>query len=69
MLPKEKLRVTMGCWNPTVVLDLIGLGVDVFDSSYVSLMTDQLKAITFPLESNLQQNDETPPEISLNEKR
>ncbi|XP_043462948.1 queuine tRNA-ribosyltransferase accessory subunit 2 isoform X2 [Leptopilina heterotoma] len=70
MLPKEKLRVTMGCWNPIVVLDLIGLGVDVFDSSYAFLITEQLKAFTFQYESNnLHQIDETLPEISLNDKR
>lgn len=59
----------MGTWNPMVVLDFIGLGVDVFDSSYAYLITEQLKAFTFPNESNSQQNDETPPEILLNEKR
>lgn len=60
----------MGCWSPIVVLDLVQLGVDVFDSSYAFLITEQLKAFTFQYESNnLHQSEETPPEISLNDKR
>ncbi|XP_015436631.1 PREDICTED: queuine tRNA-ribosyltransferase subunit QTRTD1 homolog [Dufourea novaeangliae] len=29
LLPSEKLKVSMGCWNPPTVLDLIELGIDV----------------------------------------
>ncbi|OXU32290.1 hypothetical protein TSAR_007066 [Trichomalopsis sarcophagae] len=47
LLPMDKLRVLMGCWNPPTILDLVDLGIDVFDSSYSFLMTEQSKALTF----------------------
>lgn len=47
LLPIDKIRVSMGCWNPTTVLDLIELGVDVFDSSYPYIITEQSQALTF----------------------
>lgn len=37
----------MGCWNPSTVLDLIELGVDVFDSSYPYIITEQSQALVF----------------------
>ncbi|XP_020284220.1 queuine tRNA-ribosyltransferase accessory subunit 2 isoform X2 [Pseudomyrmex gracilis] len=47
LLPADKVRVSMGCWNPTTVLDLIELGVDIFDSSYPYVITEQSKALNF----------------------
>lgn len=37
----------MGCWNPATVLDLIELGVDIFDSSYPYVITEQSQALNF----------------------
>lgn len=44
----------MGSWNPLVVLELIELGVDIFDSSYPYVLTEASKALTlvFPLDEH-----------------
>lgn len=47
LLPVEKLKVSMGCWNPLTVLDLVELGIDVFDTSYPYVITENLEALTF----------------------
>ncbi|KAL7288469.1 hypothetical protein TKK_0017550 [Trichogramma kaykai] len=47
LLPVEKLKAMMGCWNPSVILDLVNLGIDLFDSSYPYIMTENNKALTF----------------------
>lgn len=47
LLPPEKLKVSMGCWDPLIVLDLVELGVDIFDTSYPFLITENLSALTF----------------------
>lgn len=46
LLPAEKLKVSMGCWNPLVVLELIESGIDIFDSSYPYVLTEASKALT-----------------------
>ena len=43
----DKLRVLIGSWNPSTILDLVDLGIDVFDSSYPYLMTEEAKALIF----------------------
>ncbi|KAK9298936.1 hypothetical protein QLX08_007912 [Tetragonisca angustula] len=47
LLPTEKLKVSMGCWNPLTVLELVELGVDIFDTSYPYIITENLEALTF----------------------
>lgn len=47
LLPVERLKVLTGCWNPVVILDLVDLGVDLFDSSYAYLITEESKALVF----------------------
>lgn len=37
----------MGCWNPLTVLELVELGVDIFDTSYPYIITENFKALTF----------------------
>ncbi|XP_050074713.1 queuine tRNA-ribosyltransferase accessory subunit 2 [Anopheles maculipalpis] len=34
-LPEEKVRFCFGSYDPTLVLDMIAIGVDIFDTSYV----------------------------------
>ncbi|XP_033340774.2 queuine tRNA-ribosyltransferase accessory subunit 2 [Megalopta genalis] len=46
MLPNEKLKVSMGCWNPLTVLNLIELGVDIFDTSYPYVAAENAEALT-----------------------
>ncbi|KAL0113857.1 hypothetical protein PUN28_011295 [Cardiocondyla obscurior] len=67
LLPADKIRVSMGCWNPVTVLDLIELGVDVFDSSYPYIVTEQLQALTFLCEHDACKNNQYA--ISVAEKR
>ncbi|XP_067009590.2 queuine tRNA-ribosyltransferase accessory subunit 2 [Anabrus simplex] len=47
-LPEDKFRVVQGCWNPEVVLDLVELGIDVFDSSYPFVVSERGSALVFP---------------------
>lgn len=47
LLPPEKLKVSVGCWNPLAVLDLVELGTDIFDTSYPYIITENLRALTF----------------------
>ncbi|KZC04940.1 Queuine tRNA-ribosyltransferase subunit QTRTD1 like protein [Dufourea novaeangliae] len=52
LLPSEKLKVSMGCWNPPTVLDLIELGIDVFDTSYPYVAVKNAEALTFLCDHN-----------------
>ncbi|KAL2713264.1 queuine tRNA-ribosyltransferase subunit QTRTD1 [Vespula squamosa] len=47
LLPADKLRVSLGCWNPLIILELINLGIDIFDSTYPYVVTDHSEALTF----------------------
>ncbi|XP_049546851.1 queuine tRNA-ribosyltransferase accessory subunit 2 [Anopheles darlingi] len=40
-LPEERVRLCFGAYDPTVVLELVSAGVDVFDTSYVYLKAAQ----------------------------
>lgn len=46
-LPPEKLKVSLGCWNPVTVLELVNLGVDVFDTTYAFIATENSQALIF----------------------
>lgn len=37
----------LGAYSPTLMIQLIELGVDVFDSTYVYLTTSKNQALTF----------------------
>ncbi|XP_063987357.1 queuine tRNA-ribosyltransferase accessory subunit 2 [Diachasmimorpha longicaudata] len=70
MLPVDKLKVSMGCWNPNVILELIDSGVDIFDSSYPYVMTETAKAITFMCDSHEHDSNYHPElVISISDKR
>ena len=47
LLPTEKLKISLGCWNPVTVLELVELGVDVFDTSYPYIAAENSEALTF----------------------
>ncbi|XP_044765568.1 queuine tRNA-ribosyltransferase accessory subunit 2 [Coccinella septempunctata] len=65
-LPCQKLRAVQGCWNPVVVIKLVKLGVDIFDTSYCRMLTERSAAMTFPIESS----EESPSyEINLRQLR
>lgn len=52
LLPPNKLKVMLGAYSPTLVIQLIQLGVDVFDSTYVYLATSANQALTFCFDVN-----------------
>ncbi|XP_044732033.1 queuine tRNA-ribosyltransferase accessory subunit 2 [Chrysoperla carnea] len=47
MLPEDKLRSVHGCWNPLAVINLVQMGVDVFDTSFPYIVTERSAALTF----------------------
>lgn len=63
MLPEDKVKLMMGAYKPHLILELAGLGIDVFDSSYVTVVTACNRAITFNYDLDKPIND--PPEINL----
>ncbi|KAG5324998.1 QTRT2 ribosyltransferase, partial [Pseudoatta argentina] len=67
LLPIDKMRISMGCWNPATVLDLVELGVDVFDSSYPYVITEQSQALTFLCDHDTCENNQHA--MSIAEKR
>lgn len=46
-LPNDKMKMMLGPFLPHVALTLISLGIDVFDTSFVNLVTNCSRAISF----------------------
>ncbi|XP_014279885.1 queuine tRNA-ribosyltransferase accessory subunit 2 isoform X2 [Halyomorpha halys] len=46
-LPKEKPRIIHGCWRPESILEMIDLGIDIFDSSLAYVVTERKSALIF----------------------
>lgn len=44
---KEKPKVMVGAYSPLTILEMVKLGVDVFDSSYVYIASKNFKGLTF----------------------
>ncbi|KAK9891433.1 hypothetical protein WA026_014670 [Henosepilachna vigintioctopunctata] len=65
-VPPSKLRAIQGCWNPLIIIKLVKLGVDVFDTSYCRVLTERSAAMTFPIDIT---EDITPYEINLRQLR
>lgn len=63
LLPTDKLKVMLGAYLPHVTLELIMLGVDIFDSSLVNLVTNANRALVFNF--NLSESVKRFPEIDL----
>lgn len=47
MLPDDKVRLMLGAYNPITILELINVGIDVFDNSYAFLATTNRCALSF----------------------
>lgn len=45
------MRAVQGCWNPVNVINLVKLGIDLFDTSYCHVLTERSAAMTFAIES------------------
>lgn len=52
-IPDDKLRMVHGSWNPSVMLDLIELGIDIFDTTYPFSITEQNGALIFPNDEDI----------------
>lgn len=63
MLPDDKMKLMMGAFLPHVTLELIGLGIDVLDTSFVNIVSACNRAITFNF--NLDNPIKDTPEIDL----
>lgn len=49
-VPPEKLCSIQGCWNPVMIIKLVQLGVDLFDTSYCRILTERSAAMTFAID-------------------
>lgn len=47
LLPAEKMKMMLGAYSPLTTLQLISMGVDVFDNSYAYLSSLNFCALTF----------------------
>lgn len=47
LLPEDKLKIMLGAYDPVSVVEFIMLGIDVFDTSYVYVMTSRNRALIF----------------------
>lgn len=67
-LPVNKLKIMFGAYNPALVIQLIQLGVDVFDTTYAYLATSNNRALTFTFDINRCASDlESPFAIDLSD--
>lgn len=46
-LPNDKMKVMFGAWTPSIIVDLINSGIDMFDSSLPFLTTKRKSALIF----------------------
>lgn len=47
LLKEDKLRCILGAYSPLLTLELVQLGIDVFDTSYAYLATQNNRALVF----------------------
>lgn len=47
LLPPNKLKVMFGAYSPKMILELIQLNVDLFDTTYAYLAATEHRALTF----------------------
>lgn len=56
-LPVDKPKIMLGAYSPALVIQLIQLGVDIFDTTYAYLATSMNQALTFTFDVNRCSND------------
>lgn len=47
LLPSNKLKVMFGAYTPEMILRLVQLGIDIFDTTYAYLAASNNRALTF----------------------
>lgn len=57
LLPPNKLKIMLGAYSPSLVIQLIQLGIDIFDTTYVYLATSNNQALTFRFDINETSSD------------
>lgn len=62
-LPENKIKFMFGSYFPHVALELISLGIDVLDTSFVNIVTSFNRALTFNFDVN--DSSKRYPEIDL----
>lgn len=63
LLPTDKLRIMFGAYSPLATLELIALGIDLFDNSYAYVATINNCALTFS--SDVNAKGDTPYDLDL----
>lgn len=41
------MKIMFGAWNPSVIIDLVNSGIDMFDSSLPFFVTERKSALIF----------------------
>ncbi|CAG9799320.1 unnamed protein product [Chironomus riparius] len=69
ILPHDKIKIMLGAFLPNQVLELVSIGIDVFDSSFAILVSKMNRALTFNF--NLQNPAllDSGPEIDLTDSK
>ncbi|XP_055526998.1 queuine tRNA-ribosyltransferase accessory subunit 2 [Wyeomyia smithii] len=68
-LPVEKPRFIFGAFTPRITLELVSRGVDIFDTSYPYLKTQQHKALSFSFNTDDQNAEVIESELDLKDSR
>lgn len=65
LLPVDKMKMMLGAYSPSVLLELIRLGIDVFDTSFADIVTNVRRALVFNFDVDRDRPTEISPEIDL----
>lgn len=68
-LPNEKLKMMLGAYNPLLTLELIQLGIDIFDTTFAYLTSSKNCALTFNYNLNKESAANSEYEIDLTDLR
>lgn len=69
LLPQDKLKMMFGAFLPHLLLDLVSLGIDIFDSSFAILTAKMNRALTFKFNLQDPASLDCDPEIDLMDKK
>lgn len=62
-LPREKLKIMLGAYMPSHVLDLVAKGIDIFDNSLPYLFAEAQNALIFNFD--IKNSSKTRPFLSI----
>lgn len=67
LLPTNKFKVMLGAYSPALIIKLVQLGVDVFDTTYAYLITSSNQALTFNFDLNVGEEEDSQFAIDLSD--